>query len=602
MADEQLNQKPQKPLAIKLPPLMPEQIYGKKGPDCEPEIPKEVEPCRGEIPFSQAPYIPLPPKEELPEIEVQPEQDFCVEIVEVPTLEKPVPQALEIPVDASIDEVMQNVNIEDIPVLPKPKPTLPNIVNAVVNGLRAWEPDQEVLDTLAGIKTTPATVGQILTPKPARKPKVYTASVERRVFTTQARPFLVLDFGGQVIATFGYEAGTFVPPADLPPLGPTAPPLTSLPFVQGFNFLTVPSTAGTFISLFDGPRRTFTNRLASTTYGIVRDITITMDPFCDFTLNPGDNFLALRSFALSFSTLMAGQVTIDSVPFPSVIPITSGIKSVGGSSSLFTNNYPQAFFTNPNQMCVSQINESTHQGPPSPIEIYLPPAGRYGIEISVPSRPIYPFGNYSAFNRKGVFAWTGVLTLTVEEITMLGAMAVQEPSPIQIRPQPWQPTKEPERPMLLKKKPPKKKKTKKKKKKKRPGRTEPEPFYPPELPPVFKLPPYKPPFPPYEPPDQPPYDVPPYQPPPSRPPYEPSAPATGPTQPRTGPDTPPPPEREQAPFAVKPPTPVRSLRRYLLCWDSDKKEFEKKPYNPGVVCRPDNDPLETGWLEDGGLF
>ena len=600
------DKKKQNLLSVQLPPLMPLQIYGKHGEDCEPEIPKEVEPCRGEIPFSESPYIPLPPKEELPEIDIQPEEDFCVEIVEAPYLEKPIPGALEIPMEMPLEQAIKSIDIQDIPVLSKPQPTLPNIVNAVVQGLRAWDPSDSLMNTIAGIRPGPATVGQLSQPRPKRK--VYSALVERRVFSRQSFPFWVIDFGDQIIATFGYETGSFVAPAGTPAFPPTVT-VSALPFTQGASFLTIPTVdPNVVLTPFDGPRQAFTTRLGSQSYAVIRDATIAFDPFCNFTGLPGDNFLALRSYALTVAALKAGQITIASLPFPNVLPITSAIKMVGGSHSFWTSNFGPRFLFNNNQMCVSEINESTHQGPPAPIEIYLPSAGRYAIDIEVPSRPIYPFGAYSAFNSPVAFFWSGTLTLTLEVLTRLGTMAVQEVKEpvLPALPwgrKPWQPLTEPEPIItgLAKKKTTKKKKPAKKKK----GRTEPrtgwglaEPSRPWE---PYKGPPYRPPYepPPYKPPYEPPPYEPPYEPPYSGPPY------SGPTRPTSPPpDQPPtPPEGPEAPtFKVTPPTAVRSLRRYLLCWDKEKKKFEKKPLNPGVVCDPGSDHLVSGWAEEGGLF
>jgi len=152
----------------------------------------------------------------------------------------------------------------------------------------------------------------------------------------------------------------------------------------------------------------------STTTGVVRDITVAFDPFSDISAGP-DTSEALRSFGWSFSAMLAGTITIFNSPFPTVIPIASAIKNVGGIDAYWTQR------SLINQFVVSPRMEATHAHAPAPIEIFLPTASDYPVEIDVPTRNINA-GLYAGPAGAYVYVWTGVCTILIEKNTRLGSL------------------------------------------------------------------------------------------------------------------------------------------------------------------------------------
>lgn len=231
--------------------------------------------------------------------------------------------------------------------------------------------------------------------------------INKRVFITVTAGILVIDYGNAMVAGFGAEEYGRVATAPAP---------------------------GTFNLTTD-----------STTIGFVRDITIAFDPFAT------DDFLGnnlgvasapqelLRSFGYSFSALLAGQVTVENTPFPTVIPVASAIKNVGGMDSYWTVGNPTIQNPSPasepsqnflgDLMYVSPVMEATHAHAPAPIEIYLPTSSSFRVLISVPNRsantsaPINP-GQYAGY----VYVWSGVITVLQENNTLLGAVSGAQPS------------------------------------------------------------------------------------------------------------------------------------------------------------------------------
>jgi len=206
--------------------------------------------------------------------------------------------------------------------------------------------------------------------------------INKRVFITVTAGILIIDFGNATVAGFGAEE---------------------------YGRLATAPTPGTFNVVTD-----------STTIGYVRDITIAFDPFAtdDFGAAVGaDLSELLRSFGQSFSALLAGQVTVENTPFPTVIPVASAIKNVGGIDSFWTlaEAADLAF--------VSPVMEATHAHAPAPIEIYLPVSSQFRVLISVPNRAINAAGAVAAAYGAYVYVWTGVITILQENNTLLGAVA-----------------------------------------------------------------------------------------------------------------------------------------------------------------------------------
>lgn len=206
--------------------------------------------------------------------------------------------------------------------------------------------------------------------------------INKRVFITVTAGILIIDFGNATVAGFGAD---------------------------DYGRVATAPTPGTFNVTTD-----------STTIGYVRDITIAFDPFAttDFGAGVGSDLAQLlRSFGQSFSALLAGQVTVENTPFPTVIPVASAIKNVGGINSFWTLEAAAdiAF--------VSPVMEATHAHAPAPIEIYLPVSSSFRVLISVPNRAINAAGAPAAAYVGYVFVWTGVITILQENNTLLGAVA-----------------------------------------------------------------------------------------------------------------------------------------------------------------------------------
>lgn len=156
----------------------------------------------------------------------------------------------------------------------------------------------------------------------------------------------------------------------------------------------------------------------STTTGVVRDITIAWDPFADQADGPASD-QTIRSFGASFSAILAGQITINNTPFPTVIPIASAIKTVGGIDSYWTQQSAT------NQFFVSPVVEATHSHAPAPIEIFLPEASDFAVEVDVPTRSVEGATYVTTAGTPFVYVWTGLITILQEDNTKLGSIATR---------------------------------------------------------------------------------------------------------------------------------------------------------------------------------
>ena len=153
----------------------------------------------------------------------------------------------------------------------------------------------------------------------------------------------------------------------------------------------------------------------STTTGVVRDVTVAWDPFADQAEGPASDE-TIRSFGWAFSALLAGQITINNTPFPTVIPILSAIKCSGGVRSFWSQQSAT------NQYYISPTMEATHAHAPAPIEIFLPEASDFAVEIDVPTRSVEGATYVSAAAVGFVYVWTGVVTILQEDNTKLGSI------------------------------------------------------------------------------------------------------------------------------------------------------------------------------------
>lgn len=172
----------------------------------------------------------------------------------------------------------------------------------------------------------------------------------------------------------------------------------------------------------------FVLRTDATTRGVVRDLVITFDAF-------SLNYLAfgvtipevLNSYAQSYTSLLAGRVTIDNVPFATLIPIGSAIRKLSGIRAYWTGNGTGT--AGQTVLYVSGDNESTSLPPGAPIEIPLPASSEFGVFLNILSRDVVGgAGGYTAIiggtDVAASFVWTGLITVTIELHTSLGAFGL----------------------------------------------------------------------------------------------------------------------------------------------------------------------------------
>ena len=154
----------------------------------------------------------------------------------------------------------------------------------------------------------------------------------------------------------------------------------------------------------------------STTTGVVRDILVTMDAYAQDAVGGGGAMTVSRDFLNSYSwsvaALLAGTITVNNTPFPTVIPIGSAIRTVNAMRAFWTQaNAAEVFYISPDF-------ETTHDSAPAPIEIALPQASNFQVIMTVPSRTIAP-----ALQGGFTVAYTGMVSILLEEQTQLGSVA-----------------------------------------------------------------------------------------------------------------------------------------------------------------------------------
>ncbi len=246
---------------------------------------------------------------------------------------------------------------------------------------------------------------------------------------------------GSFLPTVGQQVPQMLPPApmaqpqmsaysggglcDTPPIpmysappcnGPGAVNITRRVFtvINGGFTITVGGTASLAITAVLGAPNGLFVTTDSTTTGVIRDITVSLDAIADglngdlgTPLDAND----LTAYAWAVSSLLAGTITVNNTPFPTVIPIGSAIKSLGGIRSFWT----QADQATADLWFMSPTFETTHDSAPAPIEIALPQASNFQVVMVVPSRaaPIT-----DALNR----VYTGIVSVLLEEQTQLGSV------------------------------------------------------------------------------------------------------------------------------------------------------------------------------------
>lgn len=147
----------------------------------------------------------------------------------------------------------------------------------------------------------------------------------------------------------------------------------------------------------------------STTTGVIRDITISIDPYTVIDSQTPVTNLELLAFGWGLSALLSGTITVNNTPFPTVIPIGSAIKSLGGINAYWAEEVANAYY-------VSPTLETTHDSAPAPIEIALPQASNFQVIMTVPSRAVDQGQAWDPYN------FTGLVAILLEEQTQLGSV------------------------------------------------------------------------------------------------------------------------------------------------------------------------------------
>lgn len=184
----------------------------------------------------------------------------------------------------------------------------------------------------------------------------------------------------------------------------------------------------------------------ATSTGVVRDITISYDGYAEDGEDPRNGFDAVgaynygvfdgevgRSFTECMTALLAGNIVIDNVPFPTVIPIAAAIKTVGGfdvywdlggitaETYLFDTDGDTIAHINIFRYAISPELEATHSHAPAPIEINLPESSDFAVRLEIPNRTIAP--DSTAYLHGMIYIWTGIVTILIEKKTSLGTIA-----------------------------------------------------------------------------------------------------------------------------------------------------------------------------------
>lgn len=237
-----------------------------------------------------------------------------------------------------------------------------------------------------------------------------------REFRVISFPIWLVDLGNATHATFGYVTGEL---EEEPPPGTFITGTTiqrGLPFTAGLNQLSVELNTGENLPLWLGPNpESVPEELDSLTSAIVRDFTWELDPMVD-TFDGLAQIEAFRSFTKSINLLRTGQISIIKPPFP-VTFMNSAFKFTGGSSCYWSK---ESKFS---QIKVSPVNEASHKKRSPEIAIFLPPAGRYPLQILIPNIAINPSGlPYTQNGTVVAYFWAAQITGTIQLNTYLGGV------------------------------------------------------------------------------------------------------------------------------------------------------------------------------------
>lgn len=233
-----------------------------------------------------------------------------------------------------------------------------------------------------------------------------------REFRVLTFPFWIVDFGNATLVTFGYVELEQAAPAGTTITGTTIQ--RGLPFTSGLNQLSVGLSNGENLPLWLGPNpKSVPEELDSLTSAIIRDFTWELDPMVDI-FTGADQIEAFRSFTKSINLLRVGQISVIKPPFPATFT-NSAFKFTGGTKCFWSQQ------SRSSQIKVSPINEASHKKRSPELAIFLPPAGSYPVEVTIPSFAINPSG--LAYTQNGTvvaYFWPAQITGTLELNTYLG--------------------------------------------------------------------------------------------------------------------------------------------------------------------------------------
>lgn len=289
-----------------------------------------------------------------------------------------------------------------------------NMINGSV-GQAMMLPDMGLPQVFAGNQDCAQPNINILNQPPCNDPRT-SVQVTKRVYETTVAEYWIADNGVQLQVGFG-PASSGKTPANVIPAD---------------ELITVQTD--------------------STSTGVVRDITIAYDGYAEDGDDPrndaGFNYGVFdgevgRSFAECLSALLAGNIVIDNVPFPTVIPIAAAIKTVGGFSVYWdlggitaeTYKIEDAETLATVDMfryAISPELDATHSHAPAPIEINLPESSDFTVRLEIPNRTIAP--DDVQYGNGMVYVWTGIVTILIEKKTSLGSLPMQQnaAAPIQM--------------------------------------------------------------------------------------------------------------------------------------------------------------------------
>lgn len=285
-----------------------------------------------------------------------------------------------------------------------------NMINGQV-GQAMMLPDMGLPQVFAGNQDCPQPNINILNQPPCNDPRT-SVQVTKRVYETTVAEFWIADNGVQLQVGFG------------------------------------PATSGKVPDNVIPDDELITVQTDSTSTGVVRDITIAYDGYAEDGDDPRNGFDAEgpynygvfdgevgRSYAECLSALLAGNIVIDNVPFPTVIPIAAAIKTVGGysvywdlggitSETVKLDESDTIAAADIFRYAISPELEATHSHAPAPIEINLPESSDFAVRLEIPNRTIDP--SLTQYAHGMVYRWTGIVTILIEKKTSLGTLPTNQ--------------------------------------------------------------------------------------------------------------------------------------------------------------------------------